>query len=199
MPALTVLQGPDKGRTYPAGTDDTILLGRASDLVALTDYTVSRRHAEIRPTSGGWILEDLKSANGTYLNGKRVERPMRLKHGDQIRLGGTLFVWSGREDRGPEPLRGYHAVVGDLIDLDAGGKKVVDSSIIASVASSDDTMILAPPAAAEAVRAWRVMSSLLEAVGAVPSPHELLERVMDIVFEEVPADHGFILMRDTPT
>jgi len=194
MPMLTVLQGPDKGRTYQTPVDEPTLLGRTSTVVPLTDYTVSRRHAEIKPVAGGWILEDLKSANGTYLNGKRIERPIRLKHGDQIRTGGTLFVWGGRDERGLQAGRGVLSVVSDVIDLDIGGNRV-DASITSSVPTMDDSMILASPAAAEAVRAWRVLSSLLETVGAVPTAQELLEHVMDILFHEVPADHGFILMR----
>lgn len=194
MPTLTVLQGPDKGRTYQTPVDEPTLLGRTSTVVPLTDYTVSRRHAEIKPVTGGWILEDLKSANGTYLNGKRIERPIRLKHGDQIRTGGTLFVWGGRDERGLQPSRGMLNMASDVIDLDLGGNRV-DASITSSVPTLDDSMILASPAAAEAVRAWRVLSAMLETVGAVPSAEELLTRVMDILFHEVPADNGFILMR----
>jgi signal transduction histidine kinase len=46
------------------------------------------------------------------------------------------------------------------------------------------------------VRAWRVMQSLIQAIGSILSPDQLLERVMDTVFEEIRTDHGFILMRD---
>jgi len=195
MPSLTVLRGPEKGLGFQTREDEPAVLGRASDALSLTDYTVSRRHAEVRPVGGGWQLVDLNSANGTYLNGKRVERPVRLKHGDQIRLGGTLLVWSGKDENVPGTGFGDRVAASDLVELDAGNKRV-DASIVGSVASMDDSMILASPAAAEAVRAWRVLSTLLEAVGAVPSPDELLERVMDILFEEVPADQGFILMQD---
>ncbi|MFQ5423578.1 MAG: ATP-binding protein [Phycisphaerae bacterium] len=196
MPSLTVLRGPDKGLGFQTREDElAVVLGRASDAISLTDYTVSRRHAEVRLVGGGWQLVDLNSANGTYLNGKRVERPVRLKHGDQIRLGGTLLVWSGKDENVPGTGFGDRVAASDLVELDAGSKRV-DASIVGSVASMDDSMILASPAAAEAVRAWRVLSTLLEAVGAVPSPDELLERVMDILFEEVPADQGFILMQD---
>lgn len=198
MPNLMVLQGPDKGRSYQTPDNEPVVLGRASEAIPLTDYTVSRRHAEVRPVAGGWHIVDLSSANGTYLNGQRVERDTRLKHGDQIRLGGTLLVWAGKDDKVQESGRGGHLMASDLVDLDVGGKRI-DAAIIGSIASNDDSMILASPVAAEAVRAWRVMSSLLEAVGVVPSPGELLERVMDILFEEVPADQGFILMRDEET
>src|SRR5690606_33683591 len=74
-----------------------------------------------------------------------------------------------------------------------------EPAIIGSVASGDDSMILASPAAAEAVRSWRVVSALMDAVGSALTPGQFAERVLDIVFEEVPADRGFILLKDEKT
>ena len=171
-----------------------VQLGRTSSDVSFSDFTISRRHAELKPSGRGWMLEDLKSANGTYINGKRVERPTRLKHGDQIRLGATVMIWDSSDEASLDGGAG-DAVVGDLVDLDTGPDRVA-ASIIGSVGAADDSMILATPAAAEAVRSWRVMSALLDAVGAVLSPHQLVERTLDLVFQEVPADRGFVLMKD---
>jgi len=194
VPTLNIIQGPDRGKSFQTLATEPTPLGRGSDVVPITDNTVSRRHAEIRPAEEGWELVDLKSANGTLLNGKRVERVIRLKHGDQIRMGSTLMVWVG-----DEPVRSLSGAgvlaARDLIDLDVSGK-AVDTSIVGSVPSSDDSVIMASPVAAEAVRAWRVMSQLTEAIAAVPTPEQLLERVMDILYEELPIDRGFILMRD---
>ncbi len=143
-------------------------------------------------------MEDLKSANGTYLNGKRLERPARLKDGDQISMGATLMVWDGSEGKSPEASRKTAMISADLLDLDAGSDGA-NAAIIGSVGSGDDSMILATPAAAEAVRSWRVISTLLDAVGAALSTNQLAQRVLDVVFEEVPADRGFILLKDEKT
>lgn len=94
MATLIVLQGPDKGRTLRTA-DDVVLIGRGSSQLPLTDQTISRRHAELRFVDGAWVLADLNSANGTYVNGARITRPVRLRHGDQIRLGSTLMVYTG--------------------------------------------------------------------------------------------------------
>jgi len=193
VPTLIILQGPDRGHTFSTLNDEPTPIGRASDVVPLTDHTVSRRHAEIRRVDGNWEIADLNSANGTTLNGKRVERPIRLKHGDQIRMGSTLLVWGG-----DEPIRRItpgSAGARDLIELDAGGK-AIDTAVIGSVPSSDDSVIMATPATADAVRAWRVMSQLSEAIAAVRDSDELLERVMDVLYEELPIDRGFILIVD---
>lgn len=96
LPTLHVLQGPDKGRTYDTPSEPAII-GRSSDQIQLTDNSASRRHAEIRPANGTWMLEDLNSSNGTYLNGQRIVAAAELKHGDQIKVGSTLLVFSGQE------------------------------------------------------------------------------------------------------
>ena len=76
----------------------TISIGRASDCsIPIKDRYLSRRHAEIISSDGHWILKDLGSANGTYLNGSRVERELRLHAGDRIRLGDTEIVFETAE------------------------------------------------------------------------------------------------------
>ncbi|HSW47391.1 MAG TPA: ATP-binding protein [Phycisphaerae bacterium] len=189
MATLVVLHGPDKGRSFQTG-DEPAVLGRESDQVPLTDRTVSRHHAEITPDNGGWILRDLRSANGTYVNSMRIRQPIRLKHGDQIKIGSTLLMYTGDQFM-PEADRMQAA---DLIDLDLSSRNL-DSAILSTV-SSDESAIIAGPEVTQAARAWRVMSELTAAIGAMIDPHQLLERAMDLVIEELPVDRGFILFYD---
>jgi phosphoserine phosphatase RsbU/P len=71
-----------------------VSIGRASDCsIPIKDRYLSRKHAEIVSVGSGWMLKDLGSANGTYLNGARVERDEVLKTGDRIRLGDTEIVF----------------------------------------------------------------------------------------------------------
>ncbi len=190
MATLVVLQGPDKGRQFRT-LNETAILGRESDQAPLTDRTVSRHHAEMYPDNGSWTLRDLGSANGTYVNGVRLSKPVRLKHGDQIKLGSTLIVYAG--DQSMEKLSGP-TIPRDMIDLDASGANL-DSAILASV-TSEDSVVIAGPELAEAARAWKVMSELTAALGAIIDPDQLLERVMDLILEELPVDRGFILLYD---
>ena len=76
----------------------TVSIGRASDCaLPIKDRYLSRKHAEIVAANGTWLLKDLGSANGTYLNGTRVERDQELKTGDRIRLGDTEIVFETSE------------------------------------------------------------------------------------------------------
>ncbi len=193
MPTLYVLQGPDKGRTLQTH-DDVVLIGRGSDQVPLSDRTVSRRHAELRLQDGAWYLADLHSANGTYLNGVRVQEPVRLKHGDQIRMGSTLLVYAG--DESIEQLSGPN-IPSDLVRLDAGNAS--DASVVASVSSSEDSVVMAAPDTAYAVRSWKAIRELTDVIGSLITPEQLLPRVLDILFEQLETDRGVIFMHDDET
>ncbi len=191
MATLVALQGPDKGRTLKT-TDDVVLIGRGSAQVPLTDQTVSRRHAEMERKEAGWFIRDLGSANGTFVNGVRLRNPIRLKHGDQIRVGSTLLVYAG--DEKVQQLVGG-SIPTDLVSLDAGSLNV-DASIISSIPSSEDSIVMAAPEMQYAVRAWKVLTDLSAAIGSMLDTEELLIRVMDIIFDEVPVDHAVIFVYD---
>src|SRR6266550_4332162 len=76
----------------------TISIGRASDCtIPIKDRYLSRKHAEIAPVNGAWVLKDCGSANGTFLNGMRVDRDRPLHTGDRIRLGDTELVFESDE------------------------------------------------------------------------------------------------------
>lgn len=191
MATLHVLQGPDKGRTYQT-SDEPAIIGRSSDQIHLSDNSASRRHAEIRPSNGSWILEDLQSSNGTYLNGQRVISPTALKHGDQIKVGSTLLVFSGQEH-----VEGFSGAqtIRDLVDFDMSGAKG-GSSILAAIDASADSVILQPPETADAVAAWNLVYKVAETIGTIDSVEAFLERVTDLIFDHMIADHLVLLMYD---
>ena len=73
-------------------TDQQITLGRANDAtLVLNDDYASSRHARIFPQDGQWIVEDLGSTNGTYLDRQKVTRPMPVPLGMPIRIGKTVL------------------------------------------------------------------------------------------------------------
>lgn len=67
-----------------------LMLGRAGHVdIPIDDIYISDEHASFQYDDEGWIVRDLGSTNGTFLNGNRVTRPTPLASGDQIRLGKT--------------------------------------------------------------------------------------------------------------
>lgn len=81
------------GRTAIVGSAGAVI-GRSRECdVVLDDANVSRRHAEIRPSGGSWIVLDLGSTNGVKVNGRRIAGPQSLKSGDSLELGSSQLTF----------------------------------------------------------------------------------------------------------
>jgi pSer/pThr/pTyr-binding forkhead associated (FHA) protein len=88
---LVVIEGPLNGTIVPLG-DIQITIGRAPDstLVIDDDYA-SSRHARIYPSEGAWVVEDLGSTNGTWIDRTRITTPTVLPVGAPLRVGRTTL------------------------------------------------------------------------------------------------------------
>ncbi len=88
---LVVTAGALKGTSLDLAQQQ-ITLGRANDAtLVLNDDYASSRHARIFPQDGQWIVEDLGSTNGTYLDRQKVTRPTPVPLGVPIRIGKTVL------------------------------------------------------------------------------------------------------------
>jgi two-component system cell cycle response regulator len=91
-PFLVILAGSNVGEMYPLKQAETIV-GRAHDsTIRINDDGISRRHAKLTVEGGELHVEDLKSANGTLVNGERLDSKRLLKDGDKITLGATIVL-----------------------------------------------------------------------------------------------------------
>ncbi|MHB1595591.1 MAG: FHA domain-containing protein FhaB/FipA [Streptosporangiaceae bacterium] len=88
---LLVTDGNLAGTAIPLA-DQQITIGRAADAtLVLTDDYASTRHARLYPQNGEWIVEDLGSTNGTYLDREKVTAPTPVPVGVPIRIGKTVL------------------------------------------------------------------------------------------------------------
>lgn len=102
--------------------DKPLIFGRGEQAdCRLKDERISRQHFAIVPKDGGYIVQDLKSTNGTFLNTERInESP--LKPNDKIRLGQTVLVFSTERAKGLSTImgeleadgQGFSAYIGEL-------------------------------------------------------------------------------------
>jgi signal transduction histidine kinase len=163
-------------------------------MIQLDDHEISRRHAEIRRVGDALVVGDLKSSNGTFVNDVRVERS-ELDSGDRIRVGRTLLVFA----RDGDDPAAFAAV--DILPTTSAG----DGSRIVRTMREDDSIVLAAPE--ESQNRWlakarsnlQVMYRTALAVSHTLDIDELLDRVLQLVFEWVEADRGCIMLLDPDT
>ena len=106
-----------------------ITVGRASDCdMSVHDILLSRHHCRIEPSGRGWVVLDLRSKNGTWLDGERVGR-RSLRHGEVVRAGNTtirfmLGTLPGGAEKPrppkskPRPADPFEAMAGTVVDFD---------------------------------------------------------------------------------
>jgi pSer/pThr/pTyr-binding forkhead associated (FHA) protein len=88
---LVITSGPKEGLELPLGKEP-LTIGRSSEsgLVIRDDYT-STHHARLMLWSEDWVIQDLDSTNGTFLNGTRVTLPTPVPLNTPVRIGTTSF------------------------------------------------------------------------------------------------------------
>ena len=91
-PQQLLVTAGDLAGTSMGLADQQITIGRADDAtLVLTDDYASSRHARLFPQDGRWIVEDLGSTNGTYLDRQKVTQPTPVPVGVPIRIGKTVL------------------------------------------------------------------------------------------------------------
>jgi hypothetical protein len=101
---LWVDSGPLRERSFPLNEGLSIGRGPENDL-QLSDLLVSRRHAAIVPSGEGYLVTDLGSGNGTFVNRNRIQAPTRLKPGDVVVVGDTQLHVAGAAAPEGEPTQ----------------------------------------------------------------------------------------------
>ncbi|MCB0193152.1 MAG: FHA domain-containing protein [Anaerolineae bacterium] len=90
---LVIRQGPQAGMSFPL-TGNQAVMGREEGLeIVLQDPESSRRHARVYWQAGHYIIEDMGSTNGTFVNGIQITGPQFLNAGDSIGIGQTALVF----------------------------------------------------------------------------------------------------------
>jgi hypothetical protein len=93
--SLQVITGAASGVDIPLNGEFVVGRGEKGSGNLADDTEISRRHARFRRENGSFVVEDLGSTNGTFVNGRRVTAPTVLAPGDEIQLGKTLVKFSG--------------------------------------------------------------------------------------------------------
>ena len=217
---LKACSGGDERVYSLKGTELKIGRGGENHII-LSDFSVSRRHAELRKEGEQWFIHDLRSTNGIQLNRLTV-RKAPIHPGDRIKIGIFEFDVEGELPKvAPRPLVSVQPAPGESSmssatiirriadfsadyglesktsaitekDLETAGRKPPESSSDSGIRSIKREEL----EKAYANRIFGFLTRLGSLLSKGDSVDEILEKVMDIAFDALPVDRGFILLTD---
>lgn len=198
MASLLVVRGANIGTHYLI-RETKQNLGRDSHCdIQLEDSETSRNHAEIDYTDGDYVLRDLKSSNGTFVNGNRISEHV-LRVGDRVQIGKRLMLFRlGFRPFGPADN-----------DVDIVPSKSTDSSQIVGRVEierqlqdqTDDwtAKLQTDRASSQAKSHWEIMYRTSLAVSRTLDIDQLLHQILELIFQWVNCDRGCIMLSDLET
>ncbi len=187
---LVVRHGGADGERIPLPPDGPGIIGRSRDsAVVLTDASVSRQHARVFLRDGAWWVEDLKSKNGTKVNGRRIEGAERLKAGDVLSLGNFQIIFSASGSQ----------VTARVADV-AGPATLKALKVEEFETSSDTRSYGAAALSPERVGNFlRAVDKVGQALLAHRTVEELFTFVVELASDVLRADRTALLLRDPNT
>jgi Nif-specific regulatory protein len=187
-PRLVGIAGSLKGKVFPLPEQEFSIGREVTNRLSIVHPTVSGRHCVITRGAGQFKISDLNSRSGTFVNGLPVKE-RGLAHGDQIRLGHCVFVILFDE---AEPT-----AVPNVVLLDEGA--LVSQTRIELRSEETDQGVPEDPAGSVPTteRTLRELSALLKistALSSLRGLEALQEKLLESIFEIVPADRGAIIL-----
>jgi len=189
-PRLLVLSGPLKDLTIPLAEGEITIGREASNGIAITDPSVSRKHCLIRWQEGKFQVRDLDSRNGTLVNGTGVEEQF-LQHGDELATGDSVFLFLVEDEE--------HAPEAGRVEFE-DSKLTAETTIIHprdAVYLQPDRLLRELPASSRVARNLNALLKISRIVHAIRDLGDLQGQLLDLIFEVVPAGRGAILLADS--
>jgi len=195
---LVVTKGPCKGQVLSIDGRRSVTIGRAVDnTLVLSDERVSSHHARLDIGATGVILTDLGSRNGTFAGGIPVAGSREIAPGVEIALGGTLIEVRDIEiTSDPSPLERASR------RTSAAGLPSAGTPLPPDEFDPAHQVVLAPamhPSQRNLTKPQRNLAILTEVGDLLSTERDadrFLERLMDLIFDVLPADRGVLLLVD---
>lgn len=188
---LLVIKGKNAGAFVEVNAKSAATIGRGDDSsIAMGDPGLSRRHFTVTQENGGFILTDLKSTNGTFVNSERLSAPIPLHHGDIVAAGSSLFEFRVQEDLNEETTRIF-------LSHEESATQKEETSVGLDLDKS--TIMALPQSEADMRQAHRALTTLYKVgnlINAEVDVQRVLKNTMDAVMAHVRADRGTLVLID---
>ena len=198
MAVLRAMRGPNPGQIFPLEGQSAVLGRHPNCDVVLESGAVSRQHARISLVGEDFYIEDLRSRNGTFVNGRAVVDRQLLADDDELNICDMVFTFHLTPPTMETPVEGYHhdsETAAMLVDDEGeeGGSRIMSK---VDVSSGSTSLKLESNTQAKLKALIEIGRNLGRAVGM----NEVLPNLMDSLFAIFPqADRGFIVLKDQAT
>jgi transcriptional regulator with GAF, ATPase, and Fis domain len=174
-PRLTAIAGRLKGAVFSIEEFPVVIGRETAATLCLADASVSRRHSQIEKENDQFVLLDLESLNGTFINDVPIKR-RTLQHGDRVRIGDSQFLFLLHESD--------TAALSTHIQFDDAAHVVSGSTL--QIKFNDALYLMA--------RDLSALMKISTTVNAIRGVEELRKTLLELLFEVVPAERGAVLL-----
>jgi transcriptional regulator with GAF, ATPase, and Fis domain len=180
-PNLFSLSGPLAGQSFSLGLEAFSIGRQGGNTLQVLDPAASRRHCQIEPVEGGFVVRDLGSRQGTFVNGRPVHEHL-LREGDRVAVGEMLLLFRTSER---EAVRSEPRILGDEESFTARStiQRPLGRSAEEGLESQDFELLL----------------RIAKALQAPRSTAEMARSLLEQVFSIVPGDRAALLLADRGT
>jgi serine phosphatase RsbU (regulator of sigma subunit)/pSer/pThr/pTyr-binding forkhead associated (FHA) protein len=197
MPYFDTITGPSMGKQIPLDLDQYILGRHPECDIVLESGAVSRQHAKAIKSKDGYVIEDLKSRNGTFVNGKQIQGVTPLRDGDMVRICDIelAYMENVQQSQMQVPIHESSGSSLGIMFVEDNEDDVGSRSVTAKldVRGSHYGVQLSASAETKLADILEIMKSL----GKTVELDEVLPRVLDSLFTIfIQADRGFIILKD---
>src|SRR5690349_3662904 len=171
---IAAISGKLKGTIFDLHEEPLIIGRETAAHVCLADAAVSRRHSKIEKQDSDFVITDLESLNGTFVNNVPV-RSRVLEHGDRVRIGESQFLFLTHE--GESQSKSSEVTLDEV--------KVVTGPTL---------QVRFDDAVEQMARDLGALMKVSTTINAIRGLDALLQRLLELLFEVVPAQRGAILL-----
>jgi signal transduction histidine kinase len=198
MSVFVVVSGPNLGDRYPLNKS-TVRIGRDSRCeIHFDDTETSRKHAEIELVGDSYVLTDLKSSNGTLVNGHTIETKILLD-GDRVQIGKQILVFRLRDAIPSATDKDYlQRSVSIVPDHDLENSQIISRADLSDPVGETeffDPQVANPLSVNKSP--WEIMYRTSLAVSRTLDINQLLEQIVDLIFQWVQCDHACVMLTDS--
>ena len=190
-PRLIAITGKLKGLVFPLSDSETTIGREAKNAVCLNDASVSREHCVVNRTDDArFVLLDLDSFNGTFVNGTPVQEK-ELKHGDQVAVGDVLMFFLLHET---ESESAFIPPVTDEDDLNE--QSTIRLEREHAVYLRPEKLFAELPQVARVAKDLSALLKISKAISSLRELESLQKELLSLIIEVVPAERGAIVLTD---